>query len=84
MYATFYPWSASSIEATATDNFREGNGRTGTLLLHTVAALCGRRLDLKTVTRGEWYAASRDSTPLRRDGRAHHRPLIPLFVRAMR
>ncbi|MCW2687043.1 MAG: hypothetical protein JWR37_1933 [Mycobacterium sp.] len=64
--------------------FREGNGRTGTLLLHTVAALCGRRLDLTTVTRGEWYAASRDSTPLRRDGRAHHRPFIPLFVRAMR
>ena len=26
--------------------FREGNGRTGTLMLHTLAMLCGRRLDL--------------------------------------
>jgi fido (protein-threonine AMPylation protein) len=41
--------------------FREGNGRAGTLLLHTVAALCGRRLDLSSVSREEWYLASRDS-----------------------
>lgn len=64
--------------------FREGNGRTGTLLLHTVAAECGRRLDLSHVSRSEWYAASRDSTPFRRDGRANHRPFIPLLLRAVR
>jgi fido (protein-threonine AMPylation protein) len=32
--------------------FREGNGRAGTVLLHTVAALCGRRLNLSAVSRG--------------------------------
>lgn len=64
--------------------FREGNGRTGTLLLHTVAAGCGRKLDLSNVSRAEWYAASRDSTPFRRDGRANHRPFIPLLLRAVR
>jgi cell filamentation protein len=63
--------------------FREGNGRTGTLVLHIVATLRGRRLDLGTLSRNEWYAASRASTPLRRDGRADHRPFIPLFVRAL-
>ena len=63
--------------------FREGNGRAGTLLLHTVAALCGRRFDLTTVTRDEWYAASRDSMPFRRDGAASHRPFLPLFNRAL-
>jgi len=64
--------------------FREGNGRTGTLLLHTVAALCGRRLDLTAVPREEWYAASHDSMPFRRDGRSNHRPFLPLFVGAIR
>jgi len=64
--------------------FREGNGRTGTLLLHTVASLCGRRLDLTSVTRQQWYAASRDSAPAGRDGQADHRPFLPLFARALR
>jgi cell filamentation protein len=63
--------------------FREGNGRAGALLLHTVAALCGRRLDLTGVSREEWYAASRDSMPFRRDGRANHRPFLPLFSSAL-
>ena len=38
--------------------FREGNGRAGTLLLHTVAAMFGRRLNLSAVSHEEWYAAS--------------------------
>lgn len=63
--------------------FREGNGRTGTLLLHTVSALCGYRLDVSGISRADWYAASADSMPLRRDGRANHRPFIPLLVRAV-
>jgi cell filamentation protein len=63
--------------------FREGNGRTGTLLLHTVAALCGYRLDLSGISRADWYAASADSMPFRRDGTANHRPFIPLLVRAV-
>jgi cell filamentation protein len=63
--------------------FREGNGRAGTLLLHAVAALCGRRLDLCAVSREEWYAASRDSMPFRRDGRPNHRPFLPLFAGAL-
>jgi cell filamentation protein, protein adenylyltransferase len=61
--------------------FREGNGRTGTLLLHTLAAVCGHRLDLTGVTRAEWYAASRDSMPVRHG--ANHRPFIPIFLRAL-
>ena len=56
--------------------FREGNGRTGALLLHGVAARCGRRLDLSGVKRARWYAAARDSMPFRRDGRASHRPFL--------
>jgi cell filamentation protein len=64
--------------------FREGNGRTGTLVLHTVAALCGRRLDLGAFNRDEWIDASRDSMPPRRDRRASHRPFLPLFLRALR
>jgi len=67
--------------------FREGNGRTGTLLLHTVAALCGRRLDLTGVSRGEWYSASRDSRPFRRSsaaGGVNPRPFVPLLARALR
>jgi cell filamentation protein len=63
--------------------FREGNGRAGALLLHTVAALCGRRLDLTAVSREEWYAASRDSMPFRRDGRPNHRPFLPLLSGAL-
>lgn len=63
--------------------FREGNGRAGTLLLHTVAAQCGRRLDLSGVSREDWYAASHDSMPFRRDGRPNHRPFLPLFVGAL-
>jgi cell filamentation protein len=51
--------------------------------LHTVAALCGRRLDLTGVSREEWYAASRDGMPFRRDGRANHRPFLPLFAAAL-
>jgi cell filamentation protein len=63
--------------------FREGNGRTGAVLLHTIAELCGRRLDLTAVPREEWYAASRDSMPFRRDGRPSHRPFLPLFAGAL-
>lgn len=63
--------------------FREGNGRTGTLMLHTVAVLCGYRLDLSVITRDEWYAASRDSMPFRRSGQANHRPFLPLIGRAL-
>ncbi|WP_059021083.1 Fic family protein [Mycobacterium sp. M26] len=63
--------------------FREGNGRTGTLLLHTLAALCGHRLDLSTVGRNQWYAASRDSMPFRRGGTANHRPFLPVFLHAL-
>ena len=63
--------------------FREGNGRTGTVMLHIVTTLRGRRLDLATISREEWCAASRDSMPLRRGGTTDHRPFVPLFVRAL-
>jgi cell filamentation protein len=63
--------------------FREGNGRSGTLVLHTVAALCGHRLDLTGVTRADWYAASRDSMPVLRGAPANHRPFLPIFLRAV-
>lgn len=63
--------------------FREGNGRTGTLLLHTVVRWHGRTLDFSGVTRQEWYGASRDAMPFRRDGQANHRPLLPLMLRAL-
>lgn len=63
--------------------FREGNGRTGTLLLHTVATLRGRTLDFGAISRAQWYAASRESMPPRRNGTADHRPLIPLLTRAL-
>jgi cell filamentation protein len=59
--------------------FREGNGRTGALLLHGVAARCGRTLDLSQVRRTQWYAAAADSMPFRRDGRASHRPFLYLL-----
>jgi cell filamentation protein len=60
--------------------FREGNGRTGALLLHGVAARCGRSLDLSGVKRTQWYAAAADSMPFRRDGRASHRPFLYLLL----
>ncbi len=56
--------------------FREGNGRTGTLMLHIVTTLRGQRLDLSTFSRGKWYAASHDSMPPGRGGTADHRPFI--------
>lgn len=62
--------------------FREGNGRTGTLMLHTVCALRGRLLDLAVISRSEWYAASRDSMSRRRAA-VDHRPLVPLLRRAL-
>lgn len=64
--------------------FREGNGRTGMLLLHALARRCGRELDLSGVTRGDWYCAARDSMPLRRDGRPSHRPFLPLLNQAVK
>jgi cell filamentation protein len=60
--------------------FREGNGRTGALLLHGVAARCGRSLDLSGVQRTRWYAAAADSMPFRRDGRASYRPFLYLLL----
>jgi cell filamentation protein len=63
--------------------FREGNGRTGAVLLHAVATACDRRLDFAGVTRTEWYAASADSMPLHRDGRASHRPFLFLLRQAV-
>ena len=63
--------------------FREGNGRAGALLLHDIAARCGRRLDLTSIRRDDWYAAARDSMPLRRDGRATHRPFLFLLLHAV-
>jgi cell filamentation protein len=63
--------------------FREGNGRTGTSMLHLVTAMRGRRLDLSSISRAQWYAASRDSMPVGRDRRADPSPFVPLFVRAL-
>jgi len=63
--------------------FREGNGRTGTTVLHIVASLRGSSLDLSTLSRGEWYAASRASMHGRHGGGADHRPFVPLLVRAL-
>ncbi len=63
--------------------FREGNGRTGTLMLHTVATLRGRRLDFSAISRAEWYAASRESMPPRRNGTTNHRPFVPLLARVL-
>ena len=64
--------------------FREGNGRTGMLLLYALAARCGRQLDLSRVTRADWYRAAKDSMPLRRDGTASHRPFLPLLNKAVK
>ncbi len=79
-----YEMSGLYAEYNRIHPFREGNGRTGTLLLHTLATLCGRRLDLATVARDEWYRASRESMPARREGRAGHRPFLAIFGRALR
>ncbi|QRY54523.1 Fic/DOC family protein [Mycolicibacterium septicum] len=59
--------------------FREGNGRTGTLLLHLLADRAGRRLRLDGMSRSEWISASRDSMPFRRDGRADPRPFLAVL-----
>lgn len=59
--------------------FREGNGRTGTLLLHLLAGRAGRRLLLDDMARSEWISASRDSMPFRRDGRADPRPIMAVL-----
>lgn len=72
------------ISGISADKHREGNGRTGMLLLHAVAARCGRELDLSRVTRADWYEAARDSMPLRRDGRPSHRPFLPLLNKAVK
>jgi cell filamentation protein len=48
-----------------------------------VASLRGSSLDLSTLSRGEWYVASRGSMHRRADGRADHRPFVPLLVRAL-
>lgn len=63
--------------------FREGNGRTGTLMLHTVATLRGRPLDLSVISRSQWYTASHDSMSGGRSGAVDHRPLVPLLSRAL-
>ena len=62
-----------------THPFREGNGRTGSLLLHKIADRSGRRVDLGRVTRTTWIEASRDCLPFRRDGVADHRPFLPIM-----
>lgn len=64
--------------------FREGNGRTGALLLQTLAQASGRRLDLTDVSRAAWYSAAIDGMPFRRDGRASHRPFLYLLGPALR
>jgi len=64
--------------------FREGNGRTGMLLLHALAGRCGRQLDFTGATRAAWYSAARDSMPLHRDGRPSHRPFLWLLGRAVK
>jgi cell filamentation protein len=64
--------------------FREGNGRTGAVLLLEIAARCGRHLDLTGITREQWYTAAADSMPLRGgDGRVSHRPFLYLLSRAL-
>ncbi|BBX67922.1 Fic family protein [Mycolicibacterium psychrotolerans] len=63
--------------------FREGNGRTGALMLLAIASMCGHRLDLTGITRHEWYAAAADSMPARRDGRVSYRPFLYLLKGAV-
>lgn len=64
--------------------FRDGNGRTGAVLLTTLAGRCGRQLDWTVVTREQWYSAAADSAPLHRDGRASHRPFLYPLNAALR
>ncbi|MGV0741828.1 Fic/DOC family protein [Mycolicibacterium sp. XJ870] len=64
--------------------FREGNGRTGTLLLHVLAARAGQRLCLDRFTREDWITASRDSMPFRRDGLADPRPFLAVLRHCLR
>lgn len=64
--------------------FREGNGRTGTLLLHLLAGRAGRRLYLDEISREEWITAARDSMPFRRDGRADPRPFVAVLRGCLR
>ncbi|WP_092808208.1 Fic family protein [Rhodococcus globerulus] len=63
--------------------FREGNGRTGTLLLHQLVSSTGFLLDLSGIDAAEWVAASRDSSPFRRTGAPSPRPMIPVLRRAL-
>lgn len=74
-------------EYNAIHPFREGNGRTGTLLLHLLAHHAGRRLGLDAITRDEWITASRESMPSRpriaTDGHADPRPFVPMLKRSL-
>ncbi|MFD1813946.1 Fic family protein [Rhodococcus gannanensis] len=79
-----YGLSAVYVTYNHAHPFREGNGRTGTLLLHQLCAATGFRLDLSGIERTDWVAASRDSAPFRRVGAPSPRPLIPLLARALR
>ncbi|MDI9915875.1 Fic family protein [Rhodococcus sp. IEGM 1379] len=63
--------------------FREGNGRTGTLLLHQLTRSTRFLLDLSSIDAAEWVASSQDSAPFRRTGAPSPRPLIPLLRRAL-
>ena len=63
--------------------FREGNGRTGTLLLHILAYRAGRRLDLRDIEREQWIAASRESMLPWRDGSCDPRPIAAVLQGAV-
>lgn len=63
--------------------FREGNGRTGTMLLHLLVRQTAFDLDLTGVDRADWIQASRDSAPFRQAGAPSPRPFIPIFRRAL-
>ncbi|MFF0813927.1 Fic family protein [Rhodococcus sp. NPDC003318] len=78
-----YALSAVYVTYNHAHPFREGNGRTGTLLLHQLCAPTEFRLDLSEVDRTEWVAASRDSAPFRRIGAPSPRPMIPLLSRSL-
>jgi cell filamentation protein len=52
-------------------------------MLHTVATLRGRRLDFGATSRAEWYTASRESMPTRRNGTVDHQPFVPLLGRVL-
>ncbi|MGB3772556.1 MAG: Fic family protein [Rhodococcus sp. (in: high G+C Gram-positive bacteria)] len=78
-----YLLSRTYAELNQAHAFREGNGRTGTMLLHLLLAPTRFRLDLSAVERDEWIAASRDSAPFRRSGAPSPRPFLPIFLRAV-